>query len=57
MAYKLYDDKDIAIVAQAFESIAPDSIIQRARMMVEIAKAVGVGPRTLQAAIEWERTE
>lgn len=48
----LFDDKDVRIVAQAIEGVAPNSIKQRALLIVRAANEIGVTPADLVAAAE-----
>lgn len=49
---KLWDAKDSQIVAQAINSIAPNSAAQRADLIVDAAKRAGVNWSVLYDALE-----
>lgn len=49
---RLFDDKDVRIVAQAIESVGPDSVAQCADLIVEAAMQAMVFPNDLIAAIQ-----
>ncbi len=49
---KLYDEKDCAIVAQAIDAVGPDSIKQRADMILKAAMMAMVMPSDMEEAIK-----
>ncbi len=52
---RLWDNKDAKIIAAVINSVAPDSIRQRADLIVEAARLTMVSTTDLQAAIERRR--
>lgn len=54
---KLFDEKDVAIVAQSIDAVGPDSVSQRADMIVRAAFAAMVMPSDLETAITRYREE